>query len=74
MVKIADISILANTVNARSGEVLAVDKEGMKVQAVDGVINIAALQFPGKKMLSVESILNGRDLSYLKGSFMAEMT
>ncbi len=74
MVKIADISILANTVNARSGEVLAVDKEGIKVQAVDGVINIAALQFSGKKMLSVENILNGRDLSYLKGSVIVEIT
>lgn len=67
LVRIADIQIIDKSVNIIPATILDIDKHGIKVQAQDGVINIGSLQFPGKKMLPVASILNGRNLTSLIG-------
>lgn len=66
-VKFADIEIIHEMTNFAVCTIIAVDKKGLKIQAQDGIVNIGSLQFPGKKMLSLASILNGKDLSYLVG-------
>ncbi|WP_440616051.1 methionyl-tRNA formyltransferase [Cysteiniphilum sp. 6C5] len=66
-VKFADIEIIHEMTSSAVGTIIGVDKKGLKVQVQDGLINIGSLQFPGKKMLAVASILNGKDLSYLIG-------
>lgn len=66
-VKFADIEIIHEMTNFAVCTMIAVDKKGLKIQAQDGIVNIGSLQFPGKKMLSLASILNGKDLSYLVG-------
>ncbi|WP_119328725.1 methionyl-tRNA formyltransferase [Cysteiniphilum halobium] len=66
-VKFTDVEIVEQMTNFAMGTIISVDKKGLKIQAQDGVVNIGSLQFPGKKMLSLASILNGKDLSYLVG-------
>ncbi|WP_116964072.1 methionyl-tRNA formyltransferase [Fastidiosibacter lacustris] len=66
-VKISDIQVFKEKASSAIGTILSVDKSGLKVQACNGVINIGSLQFPGKKMLSIASILNGKDLGFLIG-------
>ena len=66
-IKIADIEIVEQMTNFAIGTIIAVDKKGLKIQIQDGIVNIGSLQFPGKKMLPLASILNGKDLSYLIG-------
>lgn len=46
--------------NAKAGEVLSVDKQGIQIATIDGVLNITQLQPQGKKPMSVQDFLNGR--------------
>ena len=70
-VKFADIEIIHEMTSSAVGTIIGVDKQGLKIQAQDGVVNVVSLQFPGKKMLAVASILNGKDLSYLVGKVIS---
>lgn len=46
--------------NASAGTVLSVDKHGIQIATVEGVLNITQLQPQGKKPMSVQDFLNGR--------------
>lgn len=46
--------------NAKVGTILNVDKTGIQIATVDGVLNITQLQPSGKKPMSVQDFLNGR--------------
>lgn len=46
--------------SANAGTVLAVDKQGIQIATIDGVLNITQLQPQGKKPMSVQDFLNGR--------------
>lgn len=43
-----------------AGTVLSVDKQGIQITTIDGVLNITQLQPAGKKPMSVQDFLNGR--------------
>lgn len=47
-----------------AGTIIAIEKGRLNVQARDGVISIGSLQFPGRKMLPIKDIMNGRNLNY----------
>lgn len=58
--KIWSSEIKEHSVNAVVGSILSVDKNGIAVQAADGVLNITELQASGSKRMSVAAFLAGR--------------
>lgn len=58
-IKVYQAAVLAHK-NAKAGEVLSVDKSGIQIATVEGVLNITQLQPQGKKPMSVQDFLNGR--------------
>ena len=49
-------------VDARPGEIVGVDKNGIKVATGDGVLTLTEIQKPGGKAMSVAALLNGMDI------------
>ena len=68
-VKVKDLEIVASDPSKayEKGEIIAVSAKGIDVQTSTDIIRIKRMQFAGKKMLPLMSILNGRDLTYLIG-------
>ena len=52
---------------AESGTILAISKEGVEVATTTKTLCLTTLQFPGKKAMHVQDILNGKDLRHLIG-------
>lgn len=58
-VKVHNINIIEQYNDNKNGEVVKVDKNGIKVACEDGFIVITRLQLPNKKPLNVSEYLNG---------------
>lgn len=58
-VKVHNINIIKQYNDKKNGEVVKVDKNGIKVSCEDGFIVITRLQLPNKKPLNVSEYLNG---------------
>lgn len=71
IIKVADVRASNEKAKAKAGQILDITQAGLKVQTADGIIVITKLQFPGKKMLGVDSILNGRNLTSYIGVTLA---
>lgn len=59
-IKVYQAEVLASEVNARVGEVLGLDKNGLCIACASGVLRITKLQPAGKKPMSVADFINGR--------------
>ncbi len=59
-VKVYQASVLPHQ-NREAGTVLSADKNGIQIATADGVLNITQLQPAGKKPMSVQDFLNGRN-------------
>ncbi len=70
MVKVSDVHILEKSSSETAGVIIAADKSGIQIQTKDHIMQIAKLQFPGKKMMDVASILNGHDLTQYIGRIL----
>jgi len=69
-VKISAISILPRESKCSEkspGKIVNVSNQGMDIQSGTDIVRIGALQFPGKKMLSVDRLLNGYNLTQFIG-------
>lgn len=53
------------------GTILSVDKNGIQVATIDGVLNLTYLQPAGKKPMSVKDLLNGRSDWFSVGKVLA---
>lgn len=58
-VKVHNINIIKQYNDKKNGEVVKVDKNGIKVACEDGFVVITRLQLPNKKPLNVSEYLNG---------------
>lgn len=54
------------------GTIVAVDKSGIQIATIDGVLNITQLQPPGKKPMSVQDFLNGRKDWFVENRVLSE--
>ena len=69
-VKISAVSILPRESQCSEespGKIVSVSNQGMDVQSGTDIVRIGSLQFPGKKMVSVDRLLNGYNLTQLIG-------
>ena len=69
-VKISAVSILPKLSSASGqppGTILEVANQGVDIQSGTDIVHIGALQFPGKKMVPVLSLLNGYNLTQFIG-------
>ncbi len=67
-VKVHNINIIKQYNDKKNGEVVRVDKNGIKVACEDGFVVITRLQLPNKKPLNVSEYLNGN--SFEEGIFL----
>ena len=70
-VKISEVSILFDLMKyaeKRYGTIINISNQGMDIQSASYPIRVSALQFPGKKMISVSRLLHGYNLKQLIGS------
>lgn len=59
IIKVHNINIIKQYNENKNGEVVKVDKNGIKVACEDGFIIITRLQLPNKKPLNISEYLNG---------------
>ena len=59
IIKVHNINIIKQYNDNKNGEVVKVDKNGIKVACEDGFIIITRLQLPNKKPLNISEYLNG---------------
>lgn len=59
-IRIWQAEIVAIKNSAQPGEIISLQKSGMDVATMDGVIRITKLQLPGKKQMLVADLLNGK--------------
>lgn len=69
-VKVWQASVLPHT-DARPGEILQADKQGIQVATSQGVLNLELLQPAGKKAMSVQDLLNSRREWFTPGAVLA---
>ncbi|MEM8593655.1 MAG: methionyl-tRNA formyltransferase [Pseudomonadota bacterium] len=68
-IKLWRTSVINNELNnAPAGQIISVDKQGLDVACGHGVLRIEQLQFPGKNVLSIQDVLNGRRDFFQVGS------
>lgn len=48
--------------SGQPGEIIAVSKQGLDVQATDGILRITQLQLPGKRAMQVQDFLNANTI------------
>ena len=70
VVYIRQAHVLTMTSNDYAGQIIAVHKEGIDVATGEGVLRLEQLQIPGKKALSVQDLLNGRQLNWQEGQIL----
>ena len=58
-IKIYKARVVDNSVNAEVGTIVKADKNGLYIQAIDGVISILEIQKEGKKRMDYRSFING---------------
>ena len=69
-VKVMGSDIIEHNEQKPCGVVTAVNRNGILVQTGDGLLNITHLQLPGKKVMEVAALLNGRHLHGLTGTLL----
>ena len=58
-----------------AGEIISVSPEGISVATGEGILQLQALQLPGKKPMTATQLLNGYgELLQVGRSFMPEIT
>lgn len=62
MMKVYEVDILKQSDDCCPGKIIDVNKEGVKVSSKDNIILIKKIQFPGKKILTVEEYLRGNNI------------
>jgi len=60
--KIYKSTVLNEESNKEPGTIIKVDKEGIRVSCLDGVLLIEKVQFPNGKPLTVEQYINGKPI------------
>lgn len=60
--KIYKSTVLNEKSNKEPGTIIKVDKEGIRVSCLDGVLLIEKVQFPNGKPLTVEQYINGKPI------------
>ena len=68
-VKFSSVSILKNKFKSCriAGKIINISNQGMDIQSSTEIIRIKSLQFPGKKIVSIKSLLNGYNLNQFVG-------
>ncbi|MFH8136479.1 methionyl-tRNA formyltransferase [Pantoea osteomyelitidis] len=69
-VKVWQASVLPH-IDARPGEILQADKQGIQVATSQGALNLELLQPAGKKAMSVQDLLNSRREWFTPGAVLA---
>ncbi|MCF6766851.1 methionyl-tRNA formyltransferase [Thiotrichales bacterium 19S11-10] len=72
MVKLADTSFVEETHQHPPGLIISISNLGMKIATGDGILLINQLQFPGKKMMDIKTLINGRALDGLVNTVIGE--
>ena len=61
--KIYESKVLNESSNKEPGTIIGVDKNGIKVSTLDGILLIKKIQFPNGKPLTIEQYINGNDIN-----------
>lgn len=61
--KIYESKVLNENSNKEPGTIISVDKNGIKVSTLDGILLIKKIQFPNGKPLTIEQYINGNDIN-----------
>lgn len=61
--KIYESKVLNENSNKEPGTIISVDKNGLKVSTLDGVLLIKKIQFPNGKPLTIEQYINGNSIN-----------
>lgn len=61
--KIYESKVLNENSNKEPGSIISVDKNGIKVSTLDGILLIKKIQFPNGKPLTIEQYINGNDIN-----------
>ncbi|MGK2946823.1 MAG: methionyl-tRNA formyltransferase [Candidatus Malihini olakiniferum] len=70
-VKVWKASVLKVTHSAQPGTIISIDKGGIQVATSSGVLNLLELQPAGKKLMSVQDLLNSRREWFTPGNVLA---
>ena len=60
--KIYESIVLNENSSNEPGTIISVDKNGIKVSTLEGILLIKKLQFPNGKPLTVEQYINGKEI------------
>ena len=63
-------AILGESTGKAPGTIISVSKKGIEVATQTTSILLSTLQFPNKKAMPIQDILNGKDLSHLIGQII----
>jgi len=67
-VKVWQATATHQSVNEAPGTVISADKKGIVIATTDGTITLLNLQFPGKKAMGINDILNSRKALFTPGT------
>ena len=67
-IKVWQATASSESVNESPGTVISADKKGIVVAATNGTITLLNLQFPGKKAMAINDILNSRKALFTPGT------
>lgn len=62
IMKLYESEVIKKENNSEPGTIIECSKDGIKVAAKDGIVNIKKIQFPGKKPLNVDEYLRGHSI------------
>lgn len=70
-IRIWQATLIQQQHESQPGEILAIDKQGITVAAAKDVLQLTHIQLPGKKVLSVADLINGKQLNFQVGDCFA---
>ena len=70
LIKIIHAIVIEGNHTKIVGKVLSINNDGIDIQTTKNIIRIKILQFPGKKVVKVKDLLNGRSLEFLKDKIL----
>lgn len=72
VIYIRQAQVLDTISNYSAGTIMALNKQGIDVATGEGVLRLQQLQMPGKKVLQVQDLLNGRQLQWQAGQVLGQ--
>lgn len=72
VIYIRQAQVLDTISTESAGTIIALDKRGIDVAVGEGVLRLQQLQMPGKKVLPVQDLLNGRQLQWQVGQVLGQ--